>query len=309
MFASTDQAPAFNFFLKALAPSVYIILVATACYRLHLDNLVRGLWLVVVYYFGFRLLYNLILSRALLLDWFALSAQTIAGVAAGYMVYRYLILVRRPLFPDLDNIGNQLWIVVALFLYAAFNSIRTSGAASAKRKNRYLRSRFAKLRKEYGALIENQFPGRYMELVAYAILIHEGFNRPWVARMIERAVFPWGSHTLGPMQVHTTARLSNSESVHVGVSQLRQCFEETMREVVAQKPATRYETIRLAVAKYNRDEDYINELLVLLYMLWAQVAPEYRTEFERMHIADPRPPENKSKTSPSPQSDTHSVGM
>jgi hypothetical protein len=39
----------------------------------------------------------------------------------------------------------------------------------------------------------------------------------------------------------------------------------------------------MAIAKYNRDEHYIGEVFQVLHILWAQVATDYRTEFETMH--------------------------
>jgi len=283
LFVRSDQAPAFNFILKTFTPSVFIILVAAASYSLHFDKIVSGIWLVAVYYFGFRLFYNLVLGRALLLGWVSISAQCIAGIGAAYLVYRHLIIPRRPLLPDIDSIGNQLWVVVALFIYAAFNSIRTGGEASARRKNRYLRSRLKALQGAYRDLITDQFPSRYMELVAYAILIEETFNRPWIAQKLERAAFPWGSQTIGPMQVHSSTQLSDRDSVHLGVRLLRGHFETTLKELSG-KEAMQYDVVRLTLAKYNRDAGYIREVLELLHVLWAQVAPEYRTEFEHMYF-------------------------
>lgn len=283
LFVRSDQAPAFNFILKALTPSVFVILVATACYALKFNRIVPGIWLVAVYYFGFRLLYNLILGRALLLNWLLMAVQSVAGIGVAYLAYRHLILPRRPLFPDLDSIGNQLWVVVALFLYATFNTVRTNGEASARRKNRYLRSRFKTLRGQFDDLIKDEFPSRYMELVSYAILIHETFNRPWIAQVVERAIFPWGSHTIGPMQVYSSRRLSDKDSVRIGVLLLRDHFEKT-KEELSRRQTSQYEVIRLALAKYNRDESYIKEVFELLHILWSQVAPEYRTEFERMYV-------------------------
>ncbi len=277
----SDQAPAFNFILKTFTPTVFIILIATGCYLLNIEKLIPRIWLVAAYYFGFRIFYNLVLGRALLLNWLALSLQTTAGTGAAYLAYRHLILPRRPLFPDLDTIGNQIWIVVALFLYAAFNSIRTSDVASARRKKRYHRSRFTALQNSYGDLIKGQFPKRYMELVAYAVLVYESFNRPWILRTIERAIFPWHKGTIGPMQVRTSVLLSDRDSVDVGVRELRKCFEATEQELSG-KTTRRYEVISLALAKYNRDQYYISEVFEVLHILWAQVAPEYRTEFEHM---------------------------
>ncbi len=282
LFVRADQAPAFNFILKTFAPTVFIIIVATTCYALNLTKVLPGIWLVVAYYFAFRILYNLILGRALLLNWLSLSIQCLAGISSAYLAYRYLVLPRHPLFPDSDKIGNQLWIIITLFLYATFNSVRTSGEASIRRKNNYLRSSFQSARNLYDDLIKDQFPSRYMELVAYAILILESFNRPWAAQVVERAIFPWGSHTIGPMQVWTDKRLSDRDSVKLGVQLLKGHFEKTKQELPG-KSVTQYEFIRLALAKYNRDENYITEVFELLHILWAQVAPEFRTEFELMY--------------------------
>ena len=277
-----DEAPAFNFILKTLAPTAYIVLVATAFYVLQLNSLVGGIWHVAIYYFSFRLFNNLVLGRALLLNRVSILIQTVVGIGAAYLAQVHLILPRRPLLPDSETVGNQLWIVVALFLYATFNNVRTSSAGSVRRKNRYLRVRFQSLSTQYRSLIEGQFSERYMELVAYAILIYETFNRPWIARSFEHLVFPWGSDTIGPMQVHTTTRLSERESVEVGIDQLRNLFRATKAELVG-RSESRYTMIKLTLAKYNRDETYIGEVFGVLHILWAQVATEYRTEFETMY--------------------------
>ncbi len=275
-------APAFNFVLKALAPTVYIIIVATTCYVLKRDGLVKNIWLVAAYYFAFRLVFNIAFGRVALLDWSSILRQTAVGVGAAYLAYVHFILPRHPLLPGAQTVGDQLWVIVALFIYAVLNDVRTPSPRSARRKKQYLRTRFDHFKNEYGDLIDNQFPERYMELVAYAILIYETFNRPWLARLAERAVFPWGSHTLGPMQVKTKTRLSDRESVAIGTQQLRSSFDMTNEELIG-KRASRYTVIRMAIAKYNRDESYIGEVLQVLHILWAQVVTEFRTEFETMY--------------------------
>lgn len=277
-----DPAPAYNFLLKTLTPSVYIVLASTAIYALHLSGLLPHIWLVALYYFVFRLAFNVILSRAALMNWVTTLAQLILGTGAAYLAYTHLILPRRPLFPDLVSIGNQLWVIIALFLYAVFNNVQVASARTVRRKNRYLTARLLELRKLYGSLIDGQFPERYMELVAYSVLIYETFNRPPVARFVERLLFPWGSHTLGPMQVKTPTRISDTESVSRGVEQLRVAFERTNQELAGKK-ATRYQAVHNAVAKYNRDESYVSDVISVLHTLWAQVATDYRSDFENMY--------------------------
>jgi len=286
LFVRSDQAPAFNFILRAFSPVVFIILVAAICYYLHLDRLVRNIWLVAVYYFGLRLLYNLALGRARLLNWPSVSAQLVVGIAAAYLAYKHLILPRRPLLPDLQSTGNELWLIIALFLYAAFNTVHTGAEASARRKNNYIRSRFQLLSSAYGGLIAGQFPARYMELVGYSILIVETFNRPWIVQRLERAVFPWVSHTLGPMQVRSDTPISDRESVHRGMRLLRMYLEAALKEVSGTK-TTQNQVVYSAVAKYNRDSAYIAEVLTVLSILRNQVAPEYRTEFDQFYVLQP----------------------
>jgi hypothetical protein len=278
-----DSAPAFNFLLKALAPTVYIILAATMFYLLHRDSFVQHIWLIAVYYFAFRFSFNLAMGRLRLLNWLSVAMQTTFGISAAYLAYARLILPRQPLFPDFQDIGHQMWVIIALFLYAALNSVRTPTTASTRRKNAYLRSRFSTLRKEYGNLIDDQFSERYMELVVYAILIYETFNRPWLVRSVERVLFPWMGHTLGPMQVRTETKFSDREGLVVGTQRLKELFGKT-KEELSGKPSSRYEVIRFTLAKYNRDDYYINEIFGVLHTLWTQVALDYRTEFETMHV-------------------------
>lgn len=283
LFSNTDQSPAFNFILKAFAPTVYIILVSTFFYAFHLDHLVAHIWAVAAYYFSFRVLFNIAFGRVVLLDWPVQLMQIITGIGAAFLAYRHLVLPRHPLFPDAHEIGTQLWVIVALFLYATLNNVRVSNRRGVQRKKRYISTRFMALRKQYAGLVQGKLSEGYMELVAYAILIHETFNRPWLARVVERAVFPWGSKTLGPMQVQTITRISDLESVRIGVRRLQEDFDMTNRELTG-KAVSRYDVIRAALAKYNRDENYIQEVFQLIHILWAQVAPEYRSEFETMYV-------------------------
>jgi hypothetical protein len=126
-------------------------------------------------------------------------------------------------------------------------------------------------------------PTVYMILVATAFYaLHRDSLVRDMARSIERLVFPWGSHTLGPMQVRTTKRISDWESVAIGTQRLREAFDATKAESTA-KSVSRYDVIRMTLAKSNRDENYIHEVLQVLHALWAQVASEYRTEFETMY--------------------------
>lgn len=278
-----EEAPAFNFLLRSLSPGVLVILFGVSAYTLHLDGLIAGLWKVAVYYYALRLLVIAVLNQMSMVNWPKFGLQAAFGIAAAHFAYWYLVIPRRPLFPDLSSIGNQLWIGIALFLYATFNNIRPSSSSALRRKNRYLARRLHALRRDYSSQIEGQFPERYMELVVYAIMIYEDFNRPPLIRQIERMVYPRWSRTLGVMQVRTDKRISDVESVQIGVAQLRRNFQQTRDELdLGEKKPVRGRIVNRTIAKYNRDERYVSAVMALVDTLWAQIATEYRPDFERM---------------------------
>lgn len=275
-----DEAPAFNFLIRALSPSVFLILLAVCLYTARLDGVTVGIWKVAIYYYAFRLLFNVALARVSLINWTTFGPQAVFGTTAAYLAYRYLIVPRSPLFPNATTIGNELWIAVALFLYATTNNIRISSAGTIRRKNRYIERQFSELRRAYSKLVEGQFPERYMELVPYAVMVHENFNRPPLVRRIERLMFPRLSRTLGIMQVRAETRVSDDESVSIGVAELRRLFEETRSELVAAKTSSKAALLYGTLAKYNRDQRYVTEVMELLRVLSAQVATEYRAGYQ-----------------------------
>jgi len=164
-----DQAPAFNWMLRTMAPTVYIVLIATLCYVTRHETLVRGIWLVSVFYFPIRVLYNVALGRFLLLNWISIVGQTVLGISASYLAYVHLILPKTPLLPSAESVRDQLWIIIALFFYATFNNIRTSNASGLRRKNRYIESQFKELKQKYGSLVDGQYPMKTSPLCEPAV--------------------------------------------------------------------------------------------------------------------------------------------
>lgn len=300
LFTRPDEAPAFNFLLRVLSPTVFVIVTAVALYTARLDQFTADIWRVAVYYYVFRLLFNVTLGRGPLMNWALFSFQAIFGTTAAYLAYQHLIVPRSPLFPDVRTIGNELWIAIALFVYATLNSVKTSTGGSARRKNRYLSGRMAELKRDYSGLIEGQFSKRYLELVAYAILVHENFNRPASVRWLERGLFPYWSQTLGIMQVKTDRRISDSESVAIGVSRLKRDFEQTCEELDAiDRMLPEAMLLERTIAKYNRDDHYVGAVSELVRTLALQVATEYRNDYERLW-AHPATEGTRSNMTPDP---------
>ena len=102
IFARQDQAPAFNYILRTVSPTVYIIILSAIFYALGLDNIIKGIWRVVLFHFIFRALYNIVLGRRLLINWRSLILQGIFEIALAYFVYKTLILNKKYIIPDID---------------------------------------------------------------------------------------------------------------------------------------------------------------------------------------------------------------
>lgn len=282
VLAKPDAAPAFNVFFRILAPVVGIILFAAALYAVRLESFVGGIWLVAVYYVAFRLLFNVVRGRGPLLNW---AAQIVIGastIGVSFIAYRTFIQNRATLLPDLETVANELWILIALFLFQVGNQVSLSDKGTKRRKRNFLRGRLQKFRRRFGDIIEGAEPSD-VRLLAYAVLIYETFNRPWIDRLIENwLLFPLGrAKTLGPMQVTTSRRIGDRESVRLGVQKLKGTFPEALHaaekehrermEAIPESPIkTMMESVpsdiertalRRTLKDYNPDDSYVYEVM------------------------------------------------
>jgi len=127
---------------------------------------------------------------------------------------------------------------------------------------------------------------RLAESIIYSILIYEGFNRPPAVRLLERLLFPWGSKSLGPMQVTTDRRISDEESVTLGAKRLVDAYREVLatgNEKARLKNVTfdsllniahRYYVISRVAAAYNKDDSYVGEVRELHELMAREFYPE-----------------------------------
>ena len=68
-FLETDEAPAFNFSFRILTPIVFIILLSALLYSVDMDNYVKDIYFISIYYVLFRAFFNIAISRSLLVNW------------------------------------------------------------------------------------------------------------------------------------------------------------------------------------------------------------------------------------------------
>lgn len=70
VFAKVEEAPAFNYLIRVLTPTIFLIITESILYGLKLDNFVRDFYFVSLYYILFRLVFNVLTGRLLLLNWY-----------------------------------------------------------------------------------------------------------------------------------------------------------------------------------------------------------------------------------------------
>jgi len=232
IFGQIDEAPAFNTLFRLLAPTVFLLITAAGWYALGLDVFVRDYWRISLYYVGFRWFFNVVLGRFTLMNW---KRQLLLGfltIGVSYVVYEKLIQYRTNLLPDPQNLANEVWLIVLLFLYHTWNRIERSSiqAGSEARRRKYIQQKFNRIRLRLGKVVQENTDLRLVEALSFAVMVYEQFNRPPVYQWMERHVlFPLGrSRTIGPMQVRVEEVLKDEDSVAVGVRKLQRDYEQAV---------------------------------------------------------------------------------
>lgn len=266
MFVRTEEAPALNFLIRVLTPIVYLIIASAALYYFGLDKYVYNIFLVNVYYIIFRLLFNLISNRGLLLNWYRQFLYWTAIIVISYFTYDRLIKVKANILPDLTTVANELWIIILIFVFQVTNNMRFSHNGTVKRKQSYLKSRYNYFKVNFGNLIKDITQNEALEAIVYSIIIYEDFNRPKIARHIENLKFRLTKrpHTLGVMQVKSDKWLNDIESVKLGSEKIVTAYKKYLNELKdADEFFFDWKAKRKIIGDYNGGERYSYEIIDL----------------------------------------------
>lgn len=284
VLVKADEAPAFNFLYRAFAPVVFITLCAAILYKIEASWAVKDIHLVVIYYFTFRLLFNVVTGRARLLNWGIQIAYWVTSIPVAFYVYESVILKNQYFFPTNEDLGNALWLAVLAFVYQTFNRVKLSNENTKKRKRNYVIHRYNYYSTVYGKIIEEITADKRQQCLIYTILLYEAFNRPKVYRLIERILFRVGlAKTLGVMQVATDRLISDEESVRLGAKKIVDDHlkaQVIVREKRAHYGSRSYWPIRNEViALYNRDDEYVHEVNSLYNVMVELFYPEFEDDW------------------------------
>ena len=302
----SDELVGFNFILRILTPVVFTILVSSILFYLKLDSLVENIHLLVAYSFLFRAVWNVAYNRTQLINWYAQIAYACLAIATTYLAYEHLILPKTPLFPDLETIANELWIIIFLFLYKIFNEIKFPKIYKEKRVNSYLSNRYETFEQRYEVIInlalEREFNNfitkvdlvlnastdpqqfkflRHCKLIAfkhlclalmkkitYSVMINEDFNRPYIFRKFEVLACKLSNkkYTQGIMQFSSNIPINDEESIKLAIKKF---FEILYNILEKDEPHIwAYQIIDQISRDYNACNDYVDSINLILYTIF-----------------------------------------
>lgn len=269
-FVKSDDAPAFNLFFRVLSPIVLIILFASLFYSFGYDHYVQNIWVVTLFYCVGRFLFILIFERVHLINWMREAFIWVSSTGVSWIVYEYFIQFKTNLLPQPEELKNEFWVLLILFIYSVFNHIEFNGNATIKRKQNYCKKAYKHHKERFHSIIKVESVDTLSESLIYAILLYENFNRPKLIRMVERITFPHIAKSLGPMQVKTETSLSDFDSVRQGSARVVESYLKALKigqEKAALREANfnpfmdsshmRFLGYKVA-SDYNKDDSYVD---------------------------------------------------
>jgi hypothetical protein len=273
LFEEPKESLALNFFIRALAPTVYIVALSAVAVATGYESFRIGVYWVVIFYYLFRAIYIVIFNLQRLVSWPRFILHSSFGLIAAWLAYKILILPNRSLLPNLDELGNEMWLAIFAFLYAAANKVQTSGGPGDRRRNAFVTNNYVQAERLYGGIINEKTSDEMLRLITYSILIFENYSRPPVVRLLERFCFWKRVRTTGIMQVSSADYLNNSDSVRLGAERLAKSWQDYGNEDAWQR-------IRSTISDYNKDDVYISKVAEVMRILAYRAAPKFKIEYE-----------------------------
>lgn len=247
-----DSAPAFNFIFKVIAPIVYLIIISAIAQNLGFKYFMNNCYLIVVYYWLFRLIWNLSAQRGSLINWREQFFCWLCSISLSVWVYSIINNVEK-ILPDPKTLLDEFWLLIIFFIYSVFNNTKILKDRTSQIQEKYYTKRYIKFHKKYDNIICSFFKDDFYKAVTYSIMIYENFNRPPITRCIEYIKFylTHKPHTLGIMQVKTSRYINNIESIKLAMKKIKKDSKNIIRDKYS------YTEIVSEIAKQYNNGDYI----------------------------------------------------
>lgn len=266
-----DAAPAFNFLFKVLSPVIAMIILYAMFEHFGQGNLNSCIYWVVIDYWIIRLIITIAKGRLGLVNWVVQIVYWASSIGLAW--WAYSLFDKTSVLPSASSMVDQMWLIIILFLYSVFNKMGGPRENTRKRICSYITKQYSRFRMEYDYMLEDV--GSFQKALFYSIMIYEDFNRPEIARTLERILFHKSTkkHTYGIMQVQSNHYLTNEESIALAKERIKADLAIVLKEKKMKSlPKSEYKLFcvaRLVAQRYNpRDSDYgyhVGEVFETLY--------------------------------------------
>lgn len=285
-YSSNNESLKGSFFLKTFFPSVFIVLLAWVLQITQFEQLINNIWLIVVFYWCFRLFWLLcIFNMSSLINYGYEFVSLVVSIGTAFGVYNIFIsyCVQNGISVFLSRDELRSGIAFAIFLYTVdiiWKIINANGVFS--RKKIYndkmiiadLEKRTKKLFNRYGTIVKDAFLGQldeklffdkeyFLTTLLFSIMIVEDRNRPFFVRKFEnllhRTIKRNKSMTVGIMQVTSIKPINDKESILEAtflISRVLQEFENDS-EIVDYDD---YQVMWRVINNYNSSIDYFSDI-------------------------------------------------
>jgi hypothetical protein len=279
LFEDVEEPVAFNFLIRVIPPSIIIVALSALFIHLKIEQYRFGIYWISIFYYAIRASYNLIFDLWRLINWGRFFVESSLGISMSIYVYKYMVIPKLSLLPDLQTAGNEIWFAIAIFIYAVANNVRLENVSRIRRKNGYIKTKYKSISDAYGGHIKKEVTNRNLQLTIYAIILYEDYCRPRFVRFAERLIFWKDAKTTGIMQVNNKNNLSDFESVKRGVAKILNSWNSLERQSESRR-------IRQVIAEFNRDDDYVSRVYDIMKLISKRADRSFELDFEGINDSE-----------------------
>ena len=246
----------YNLVFRVLAPSVYIAFLSVFLYFIGVEELVKNIWLISLWYTLLSIFILLSLGRFPLINKpLYFSIQGVA-VVISFLLYKISFSHGlQAILPDASNFRTELWVILLIFFYSVLNSYEPTPSKYYERKEKYIKSLYTSLSGRYKRFLQNEIKADpFLEKLFFSIMIVEVINRNSSLRFVERILHPLGLiKTTGVMQVKSDKSLSDEESMQTAQAKIKESYNK-------HKDTTEgnYDLARRIIEDYNGGSLYLD---------------------------------------------------
>lgn len=227
---SDEIQPAFNILFRTLGPNILLLVFGMLSYlgEDYID--IHLLWLIVPTQCVIRILFNW--NRLRIFNWPRFIISSVLATLLAYGIGKRVLVNEDLLFPEIQDMEKELWLVVILYLYMLLNTMLSNNVRLERRLRNFIRHSYGKMKQNYGATVDKHELPKDFENFIYAVMISERFNHPLGVRISDRigSFFKFGKDEDWILPEKYKGHLLNSKSVDLAIQQIRDLHQKVLAE-------------------------------------------------------------------------------